>query len=335
MADHQLDVLAIGDVVTDAFVKLEDDQARIDHEENGMRLSMPFGMKVPFHHSIVLEGVGNAANASVAFARLGLSSGLVSNVGADAWGRDIIRSLHDKHVDTRFVHINPDKVSNYHYVLWYGDERTILIKHEEYDYKWPRFRQADEPRWVYFSSIAEKAIDEYHDEVADWLEENTQIKFAFQPGTYQMNAGVERLSRLYARAEVVILNREEAVLVFGGDHSDIHDLLSRMHSAGIKIAVITDGPNGAYASNGEERYRMPLYPDPAPPVERTGAGDAFASTLVAALMNGENLVEALRWAPINSMNVVQHVGAQDGLLGRDQLFEYLRNAPDWYWPERI
>lgn len=335
MANHQLDVLSIGDVVTDAFIKLLPDQARVDHNDGGMRLSMPFGMKIPFDESIVLEAVGNAANAAVAFAKLGLQSGLVSNVGSDSWGRDIIDALHDKDVDTRFVHINPKKVSNYHYVLWYGDERTILIKHEEYEYKWPRFRPADEPRWVYFSSIAANAIESYHDEVADWLEANPEIKFAFQPGTFQMNAGVERLQRLYRRSEVVILNREEAVLVFGGDHGDIHDLLNRMHGSGIRIAVITDGPNGAYASSGDERYRMPLYPDPAPPVERTGAGDAFSSTFVAALMNGENLVEALRWAPINSMSVVQHVGAQNGLLEREELFEYLRNAPDWYWPERI
>lgn len=335
MSHPQLDILAVGDIVTDAFIKLLDDQAAVEKRDDNLKLVMPYGMKVPFDHAEVIDGVGNAANAAVACAKLGLSSGLVSNVGEDAWGRDMIAALHRNKVDARFVHINPDKVSNYHYILWYKDDRTILIKHEDYDYRWPRFRETDTPKWLYFSSISQSAIESYHDEVADWLEDHAEVKFAFQPGTFQMEAGIERLKRLYARSEVVILNREEAVIVFGGQHDDINDLLNRMHQAGCKTAIITDGPHGAYASDGQNRYSMPLYPDPAPPVERTGAGDAFASTLVAALCKGESLETALLWAPINSMNVVQHVGAQAGLLTQHELEHYLSIAPDWYHPTRI
>jgi ribokinase len=80
---------------------------------------------------------------------------------------------------------------------------------------------------------------------------------------------------------------------------------------------------------------MPLYPDPAPPVERTGAGDAFASTFVAALARGNTIEGALQWAPINSMNVVQYVGAQNGLLNEAKIAEYLRNSPDWYRPKKM
>jgi ribokinase len=80
---------------------------------------------------------------------------------------------------------------------------------------------------------------------------------------------------------------------------------------------------------------MPLYPDPAPPVDRTGAGDAFASTFVVALATGKSIEEALRWAPINSMSVIQKVGAQAGLLKENELEEWLAKAPDWYQPSRF
>ncbi len=334
MENHSLDVLAIGDVVTDAFIKLRDEQAWTEERDGQQKLVMPFGTKVPFDHSVVIDGVGNAANAAVAFAKLGLSSGLVSNVGADSWGRDIITALEKNDVDARFVHVNRGKVSNYHYVLWYKDERTILIKHEEYDYHWPRFRSVDIPKWAYFSSISERALD-YHDDVADWLQRFSDVKLAFQPGTFQMAVGVDRLKRIYERTELLVLNREEAVLVTGGDYHDMHDLFNRLHGLGPKIVCITDGPHGSYASNGQDRYKMPNYPDPGPPVERTGAGDSYASTFVAAIMHGETLEEAMRWGPINSMNVVQHVGAQEGLLSRDELQGYLENAPDWYHPEKL
>ena len=330
MAD-KLDMIAVGDIVTDAFIKLFDDQAHAYSNEHGKWLAMQYATKIPFDHAEVIEGVGNAANAAVAFARLGLKAGLAANVGEDKEGRDMIHALQKNKVDTRFVHINPDKKSNYHYVLWYKEERTILIKHESYDYDWPHLRKTEIPEWLYFSSVSEHA-DGYHDEIAEWLEDHPEVKLAWQPGTFQMKAGVERMHRLYARAEVTILNREEAVFVTGGDYHNLHDLLDRLHRLGTKIAVITDGPDGAYASDGHQRLKMPLYPDPDPPKERTGAGDAFASTFVAALAKGNTLEGALQWAPINSMSVVQKTGAQAGLLTERELEEFLRKSPDWYRP---
>jgi ribokinase len=331
---EQPEVVSVGDIVTDAFIKLEDDQAVTYENEQGKWLAMPFGTKLPFHHVEIIEAVGNAANSSVAFARLGINSAFVTNVGGDDHGRDMIRALHKNGVDTRFVRINPDKKSNYHYVLWYKEERTILIKHEEYDYHWPHLTPNELPNWIYFSSISQHAID-YHDQVSDWLDKHPDIKLAFQPGTFQMEAGVERLKRIYASSEVLLLNREEAALVGGGNHEDINDLFNKLHELGPKIVVITDGPKGAYASDGQIRLSMPLYPDPAPPVDRTGAGDAFASTFVAALIKGNTIEGALQWAPINSMSVVQKVGAQAGLLSEKELDQYLKDSPDWYKPTQF
>ncbi|MET1033094.1 MAG: carbohydrate kinase family protein [Candidatus Saccharimonadales bacterium] len=325
----QIDILSVGDVVTDAFIKLLDDQAEVV-EENGTKwLAMPFATKLPFDHVEIAQAVGNASNAAVAFARLGLNTGFMTNVGGDQEGRDIITTLHHEKVDTRFIRINPSKKSNYHYVLWYKDERTILIKHEEYDYHWPHLRPTEVPRWIYFSSISERAL-EYHDQVSDWLDENPGVRMAFQPGTFQMKAGTERLKRIYQRTEVLVLNRQEAALVSGGVVDNIPDLFDRLHALGPNVVIITDGPDGAYASDGQHRYSMPLYPDPSPPKERTGAGDAFASTLVAALVKGLSLEEALQWAPINSMSVVQSVGAQTGLLKEKALLEWLHHAPRDY-----
>ncbi len=328
------EIIAIGDIVTDAFIKLLDDEAVTYKNDEGKWLAMKFATKIPFDHAEVLEAVGNAANAAVAFSRLGLQTAFITNVGDDSHGRDMISSLHKDKIDTRFVRINPDKKSNYHYVLWYKDERTILIKHEQYDYHWPHLASNEIPEWVYFSSISENAL-EYHDKVVAWLHKHPDVKLAFQPGTFQMEAGTERLKDLYSRSEVMILNREEAVFVTGGEYDNLHDLMDRIHNLGCKIAVITDGPDGAYASDGVQRLKMPLYPDPSPPKERTGAGDAFSSTFVAALAKGNNIEGALQWAPINSMNVVQNVGAQAGLLSEKELEAFLRKAPDWYKPTQF
>jgi ribokinase len=335
MAEKQLDVLSVGDVVTDAFVKLLDKEEKVEHHKDGSEwLAIPFGIKLPYDHAEVIAGVGNSPNAAVSFARLGLTSGLVANVGGDDWGREIIRALEDNKVDTRFVKMNPGKASNYHYVLWYKEERTILIKHEDYNYHWPRFNIIDIPRWIYFSSISRHAM-EYHDQMASWLAAHPSVKMAFQPGTFQIEAGTKRLKSIYERSEIIAVNREEAVMITGGDHADIHGLLDKLHELGARIVLMSDGHKGAYASDGTNRYKMPIYPDPKPPFERTGAGDAFTSTFVAAIMKGADIEGALLWAPINSMSVVQYVGAQKGLLSETQLDHYLRNAPANYHPEKM
>jgi hypothetical protein len=52
-------------------------------------------------------------------------------------------------------------------------------------------------------------------------------------------------------------------------------------------------------------------------------------------MKGADLENALLWAPINSMSVVQKMGAQAGLLSERQIDHYLRTAPDWYHPSKM
>ena len=108
-----------------------------------------------------------------------------------------------------------------------------------------------------------------------------------------------------------------------------------MHAHGPKIVLITDGPKGAYMLDGDHFYYMPIYPDPKPPLERTGCGDAFASTFISALMSGKSPLEALVWAPVNPMSVVQHIGAQEGLLDTHHIEWLLQNAPEDYKPREI
>ena len=326
----KIDVLSVGGMVTDTFIRLVDDQARVtDNGEGKKTITMPFGVKIPFEHAEDIQAVGNAANASVSFARLGLKSALHANVGNDQAGRDMLAYLEDQKVDTRLIKVNSGKASNHHYVLWYKEERTILVKDEEYTYHWPHLRPDEMPKWIYFTSMGEGA-EAFHDELASWLARHEDVKLAFQPGTFQIKMGAKKLAELYKQTDVLAVNREEAVQITNGDYKNLNELFDKLHALGPKTVVISDGPNGAYASDGEKRLKMPIYPDPSPPYERTGAGDAFTSTFVAALIHGADIEGALQWGPINSMSVVQHVGAQKGLLTHAQLEKLLQNSPRYY-----
>jgi ribokinase len=176
----------------------------------------------------------------------------------------------------------------------------------------------------------------------EFLEENPKVKLAFQPGTYQIKLGYNELEKIYRRAEVFLVNKEEAekILVDAGKagptfRGDPKSLLKKIADLGPKIVIITDGPKGSYMFDSEHYYMMPVYPDPRPPLERTGCGDAWASTFVSALAMGKTPLEALVFAPINPMSVAQFIGSQEGLLRLDQMNWWLERAPEDYKPREI
>jgi len=323
------DVLCVGDAATDVFIRISDNHVKIWKDDHGHWMDLPFGGKVPFEYAVTVEAGGNAANAAVGFSRLGLSTAIAAHVGADQIGRDMQAALERERIDTQLVHFHPGQPSNRNFVLWFGQDHTILVRHELYDYHWPQLSRREPPGWVYLSSVGSD-VAEYYGAIVSWLTAEPTVRFAFQPGTFQIALGTEVLRDVYRRADLLICNREEAVEIGGGDHRNMADVLGRLHQLGPSIVVVTDGPEGAYASDGTVRYRVPAYPDPSAPKERTGAGDAFASALVAALVQGSSLSEAMAWGPINAMSVVQEVGSQTGLLTGSALLELLESAPQTY-----
>jgi sugar/nucleoside kinase (ribokinase family) len=120
------------------------------------------------------------------------------------------------------------------------------------------------------------------------------------------------------------------------DEKDVGNLLEKIAGLGPKIVCITDGINGAYIYDTykSEKWFLLCYPG-QPAFERTGAGDAFASTIVAALAKGLDIKNALLWGPINAMSVTLFIGAQKGLLSEEQIQEYLTKAPESYRLQRI
>lgn len=318
--------MAIGDIVVDDFIRLK--EARVEPSRNGKRpeLCLAFGDKLPYETELLVPAVGNSPNAATASARLGLETALVTDLGKDEHGAISLATLKKNGVDTRFVRVHKNKKTNYHFVLWYKDDRTILIKHEDYSYALPNIGS---PKWVYLSSLGEHSWS-YHEQIAEYLESHPNIKLSFQPGTFQLRFGPQKLARILKRTEYFFCNREEARQFLDTKDNDIRHLAERITDLGPRAVFITDGPAGAYTylAKSRELFFMPIYPDPKPPVSRTGAGDAFSATITAGAIMELSINESLKWAMINSMHVVQKVGAQAGLLTPEKIKEYLAKAPE-------
>jgi ribokinase len=319
--------LAIGDIVSEPFIRLK--QARIDcKSDDDCEISMSWGDKIPYDYFVFVPAVGNASNAAVSAARLGLTSALHAYVGDDSYGKQCLDVLASEHVVTDYMVQEAGKKTNYHYVLWFESDRTILVKHEEFTYSVPEMSSS--PKWVYLSSLADHSLP-YHLAIIEWLKVHPDSKLTFQPGTFQMSMGYESIKELYARTELFVVNKEEAERILKLEpKQEMKTLLTGLRELGPNIVIITDGTKGAFAYDGDEMLKIPMYPDQDPPFERTGAGDAFASSISAALALGKPLKEALLWGPVNAMFVVQKIGAREGLLTREKLEECLAAAPEEY-----
>jgi sugar/nucleoside kinase (ribokinase family) len=331
----RFDLICVGDVAVDLYLTVSDHDALVEEDPAGRRLVLPFGAKVACDVTATVAAGGNSANVAVGCARLGLRVALAAYAGADPAARLAVDALHAEGVDSSLVSLDPTVPTNRNFVLRVGHERTILVHHEQHECHWPHLLPSEVPSWLFLSSVGRDARA-YEDQIADWLEETPEVSLAFEPGTLQIARGAVALSRLYRRAALVVCNREEAATVTGGSPDDPPSvLLDRMLELGPDRVVITDGSAGAFGSDGTRYVEVPVYPDDAPVVDRTGAGDAFAATLVAAVASGLALDEAMARAPVNSMRVVQQVGTQAGLLHREVLEAILADAPPGYGVRRL
>lgn len=315
------DIVSIGDCVVDAFIELHEASVRCEVDHTNCQLCLNFADKIPYENLTILPA-GNSANNAVGSVRLGMKNAFVASVGDDDHGRMIVRKLKQEKIDTRFILTDKKAQTNFHFVLSFRGERTILIKHNKFQYKLPANLNT---KWIYFSSLAQ-GTDAYHRQIEKFLNQHPKIKLSFNPGTFQMRMGTHKLKGIYRRAEILFLNREEAQLVLKRTTRNIKTLLSGMHSLGAKIAVITDGRDGSYASNGTNKTWF-MEEFPGPKIEATGAGDAYGTGFTAAIFYGKTIPEAMSWGTINGGSVVQHIGPHKGLRTKPEIENYLKKHP--------
>ena len=81
--------MAIGDITTDAYPFERRGSTLYDVNHDTCKICMDFATKIPYEFVKVVLAVGNSPNAAVCAARLGLKSGLVTNVGDDQTAKTV------------------------------------------------------------------------------------------------------------------------------------------------------------------------------------------------------------------------------------------------------
>ena len=177
--------------------------------------------------------------------------------------------------------------------------------------------------WLYVGEMG-KGYEKVYKQVADYAKLDG-VKIAMNPGSIQIQERKKTLYNLFPYLEALFVNREEAQILTRASTNEVHKLAGALFKYGPKHVIITDGKQGAYEFSGGELNFCPIFPGKL--VEATGAGDAFASGTLGALMHGESCSEGLRWGAVNSASVVGYVGPTAGLLSAAEINKRLKAKP--------
>lgn len=305
------DLITIGDALVDITLVLDKKNPNWNIDTKKRVISFNYAQKMGIEHSFQSVG-GNAANVATGASKLGLKAVIVADIGDDINGHIVLDELDAAGVDVQLISVLPNKETRYSVVINYEAERTILSYHPKRAYRLPMLANTS---WIYYTSLG-PSFEKLQKQLETYLKKNKDVKFAMNPGSYQLQKGLPHIKRLLSRTDILFVNKEEAELLVGKKATPAQ-LIRALHKAGVKEVVVTDSTTGSYASNGDEAYSMQIFPTKT--LSKAGAGDAYASGYLAARMKEKSLNEAMKWGTANSSGVIQKFGAGEGLLSTSQI----------------
>ena len=340
------DIITIGSATQDIFI--ESDRGRIIEtrtpENDESFLCFEYGAKIEADN-LEFDVGGGAVNTAVNFANLGYRAATIIKIGKDLNAEAVLARLKEKNINSSTVLRCDENNTGMSVILTsFEGDRTVFthrgannhIKIEEIP-----FDEIKQSGWLYIAPLSGDS-NLVLDKIADFAEENG-VSMAFNPGSTQIKQGVERLRRVISTAEVLVMNKSEASRITGipeGHEEEslegvfdpwnvnVHKMLYELKSYKPKVVVITDGGKGVIAYDGINIYHAPSYP--AKVVSTLGAGDAFASTFVAGLINFDwNIEKAIAYASVNAASVVKSFGAQTGFKTFDEIKQILEQNKDF------
>jgi len=247
-----------------------------------------------------LSAAGAEANVAVAVTRLGLSASLVSRLGKDHLGENILAGLKNEGIQVggikRVDSYTPALVRNrgqdnpidVTYLRKSSAGSTISI--EDIDEK-----IIASSRWVHVTGISVAISESSAGAVAKAMELARKNSI---PISFDINLRRKLWSEAEASKALRLLIHDVELLVGGVDEfavvwgsSDPEENLRLASAAGVRTAIMTAGDQMMRVLHDGERFD--LMPDIVPTVDPVGSGDAFVGGTIAGILGGLSLRDAI------------------------------------------
>jgi ribokinase len=318
------DIITFGSATQDIF--LQPKSFKIIEEKKfitGKGLCLSLGSKIQVKDIHFLSG-GGGTNTAVAFAKQGFKTAFCGMVGMDSTGQEIIKELQKSGVITQLIKKTGKKPTNYSVILSPSNqERTILVycgassELAVKDIPWSKIKA----KWLYLAPLSGKLCNIF-EKLVNFAKKNG-MKIALNPGRTQLSLPRKKLVGILEKVDVLILNQEEACFLSGIPFNKEKEIFKKIDDLCPGIAIMTKGPLGVLVSDGKYIFRAGALK--VQPVDRTGAGDAFASGFISGLIRKKgDIVQAIQLGIANSAACLKELGAKKGLLTANQNFSKVK-----------
>lgn len=311
MVQSEYDVTTVGSAVLDVLLRSKSFML-VESEKvaGGVAICEVYEGKTEADEIEIASGGGGTNNA-VSFARKGLKTAIISEVGTDIVGKMVLAELLRERVDVRHVVSEEGEQTGVSVILisTQGGRSVVTFRGASgmltsKDIPWKTLKT----RWLHISSLGGRIA--LLEELVSWAKKR-KVKVAVNPGRREIRYG-KRLWDCVKKADVLLMNREEAGQLTSVDYTDPAIFRSEACLVGPKVSIITAGKDGGKVCAGGA---CTFYTgSKAKKVSSVGAGDAFGSGFVAALAYGKPLDTAIEWGRRNAESVLGFLSAKQGLL---------------------
>ncbi|AKM81141.1 MAG: Carbohydrate kinase [Candidatus Pacebacteria bacterium GW2011_GWF2_38_9] len=307
------DVISIGSSLLDIFIKSND----LESDRDGDRQILTYGEKLELTDFHIVTG-GGGSNTAVAFSRLGLNTAVISETGRDDFSGLITSDFQKEDVSTSLlIQEKLEKTGGSVALVAKNSERVIMVHRgaasmlDPFDI--PAF-WLSKSRWIHLSSIG--GNPQTLSKIFKVLNNNQETKMSWNPGKKELQLLVEEKFAIdQIPCEIFFVNEEEWALV-----EPLHEEIL----LNFPQVVITKGKKGGEVHLfGKKTFEY--VGEASSSVDSTGAGDAFASAYVAAILDGRDVPMAIAWGVKNAGNVVAYFGGKTGLLRKTQILELTKD----------
>jgi ribokinase len=260
---------------------------------------------------------GKGANQAVGAARAGGDVLFVACVGDDGYGGQVVDSLREDGVDTRFVSREAGVASGTALIMVGGEGHNYLAVAPGANYRLTpahvdRAREAILEAAIVISQC-EILPDTLDRAIALAAELGKPVMLNLAPARPVSAASLARLAYLS-------VNETEAEFLTGlkvASERDVETAAAALRAMGPKTVVLTLGARGAYVAGDGVRELVPGFTVAA--VDTTAAGDVHCGALAVALVEGRPLLEAVRFANAAAALSVTKLGAQPSAPRREDI----------------
>ena len=277
-------IVCIGSALWDV-VGRSDRKMKVGHDVPGRILRIPGGV---------------AMNIAMALRKHGAPVSLLTSLGADSAGRDLLAEAKRRGIETALVHISK-KYPTDQYIAIEGSNGLVAaiadagsLEAEAKSVITPmldgRLGSVETPfegLIVCEGNLPSDAL-EFISGTAEFSKADLRLAPA-SPGK------AERLKIFFGHPNATIyVNLTEANILLGAEYQDAHAAAAALVKTGLRKAAVTDGPNAAAVAEKQGAYTA--LPSAVDVLRVTGAGDVFMANHIVAEMQGMLGITALNFA---------------------------------------